>query len=107
LNAIDRELSNKGMTKSENPDLLINILLKNEKNRCQSIQYGLGIRLGLGLESFLWGGQNTFTTSSTEGTLFIDLIDAKKKNWFGKRRYRYLKIGEIKKNESMNLLQRF
>jgi hypothetical protein len=51
----------------------------------------VGIRLGLGLESFHVGWTKYFATSSTEGTLFIDLIDAKKKNWFGRRRYRYLK----------------
>jgi hypothetical protein len=62
---------------------------------------------GVGVGILFVGWTKYFATSSTEGTLFIDLIDAKKKNWFGKRRYRYLKIEEIKKNESMNLLQRF
>jgi hypothetical protein len=76
---------NKGMTKSENPDLLINILLKNEKNRCQSIQYGLGYGWGWGWNPFVW---TKYFLLLTEGTLFIDLIDAKKKNWFCKRRYR-------------------
>jgi hypothetical protein len=44
----------------------------------------VGDTAGVGLESFMWGGQNTFCTSS-EGTLFIDLIDAKKKElvWQG------------------------
>jgi hypothetical protein len=37
-------------------------------------------------------------SSSTEGTLFIDLIDAKKKNWFGAKVSVILtKIREIKK----------
>jgi hypothetical protein len=69
----------------------------------------VGIRLGLGLESFMWGGQNTFATSSTEGTLFIDLIDAKKKElvWQGEGIVILTKIEEIKKKESMNLLLRF
>jgi hypothetical protein len=69
----------------------------------------VGIRLGLGLESFMWGGQNTFATSSTEGTLFIDLIDAKKKKlvWQGEGIVILTKIEEIKKKESMNLLLRF
>jgi Domain of unknown function (DUF4136) len=51
LNAIDRELSKKGMTKSENPDLLINILT----NRRKPIQRRLGIWMGLRMESLFMG----------------------------------------------------
>jgi hypothetical protein len=29
-------------------------------------------------------GGRTYVSSYVEGTLYIDLIDAKKKNWFGK-----------------------
>lgn len=85
LHAIDTELSKKGMTKSENPDLLINILTK-EREEVNVNQYnaGWGYGWGWGWNPYLWGGQN-FVTSSTEGTLFIDLIDAKKKEliWEG------------------------
>ena len=86
LNAIDLELSRKGMTKSENPDLLINILTK-ERERIDVNQFnaGWGYGWGWGWNPFMWGGNNTFVSSSTEGTLFIDLIDAKKKElvWQG------------------------
>ncbi|MBC7747784.1 MAG: DUF4136 domain-containing protein [Methylotenera sp.] len=86
LNAIDRELSKKGMTKSENPDLLINILTKErEKIDVNQFNMGWGYGWGWGWNPFMWGGQNTMASSSTEGTLFIDLIDGKKKElvWQG------------------------
>ena len=43
-----------------------------------------GYGWGWGWNPYLWGGQ-TYVTSSTEGTLYIDLIDAKKKElvWQG------------------------
>ncbi|NGY36080.1 DUF4136 domain-containing protein [Flavobacterium sp. XN-5] len=85
LYAIDNELSKKGMTKSENPDLLINILTK-ERERIDVNQYqaGWGYGWGYGWNPYLWGGRN-YVSSSTEGTLYIDLIDAKKKElvWEG------------------------
>ena len=86
LNAIDRELSVKGMTKSENPDLLINIFTKErEKIDVNQFNMGWGYGWGWGWNPYLWGGRNTYATSSTEGTLYIDLIDAKKKElvWQG------------------------
>lgn len=86
LNAIDKELTKKGMTKSESPDLLINIMTK-ERERIDVNQFsaGWGYGWGWGWNPFMWGGNNTFVSSSTEGILFIDLIDAKKKElvWQG------------------------
>jgi hypothetical protein len=86
LNAIDRELSNKGMIKSDNPDLLINIFTKErEKIDVNQFNMGWGYGWGWGWNPYLWGGRNTYATSSTEGTLYIDLIDARKKElvWQG------------------------
>jgi hypothetical protein len=86
LNAIDRELSNKGMVKSDNPDLLINIFTKErEKIDVNQFNMGWGYGWGWGWNPYLWGGRSTYATSSTEGTLYIDLIDAKKKElvWQG------------------------
>lgn len=86
LRAIDAELSKKGMTKSENPDLLINIFTK-EREKIDVTQYnaGWGYGWGYGWNPYLWGGR-TYVSSNTEGTLYIDLIDAKKKElvWEGK-----------------------
>lgn len=103
LHAIDNELSKKGMTKSENPDLLINILTK-ERERLDVNQYnaGWGYGWGWGWNPYLWGGR-TYVTSSTEGTLYIDLIDAKKKElvWEGEGNG-YLTENRAKKESQIN-----
>ena len=103
LHAIDAELSKKGMTKSENPDLLINILTK-ERERIDVDQYnaGWGYGWGYGWNPYLWGGR-TYISSSTEGTLYIDLIDAKKKElvWEGEG-VGYLTEQHSKKESQIN-----
>lgn len=85
LHAIDAELSKKGMTKSDTPDLLINFSTK-EKERVDVNQFGFGMGYGWGFgwNPFLWGGQ-PYVSTSTEGTLFIDVVDARKKEliWQG------------------------
>jgi hypothetical protein len=85
LNAIDAELSKKGMIKSDNPDLLVNIFTK-ERERIDVNQYnaGWGYGWGYGWNPYLWGGRS-YVSSTTEGTLYIDLIDANKKElvWEG------------------------
>ncbi|MFL9830677.1 DUF4136 domain-containing protein [Flavobacterium sp. ARAG 55.4] len=85
LHAIDNELTKKGMTKSENPDLLVNIFTKErEQVDVNQFNMGWGYGWGWGWNPYFWGG-NTYTTRSTQGTLYIDLIDAKKKEliWQG------------------------
>lgn len=86
LHAIDNELGKKGMTKSETPDLLVTIFTK-ERERVDVNQYnaGWGYGWGYGWNPYFWGGRSTYVSSSTEGTLYIDLIDAKKKEliWQG------------------------
>ncbi|MES2240686.1 MAG: DUF4136 domain-containing protein [Bacteroidota bacterium] len=85
LHAIDDELSKKGMSKSENPDLLVNIFTKErEQIDVNQFNMGWGYGWGWGWNPYFWGG-NSYVTSSTQGTLYIDLIDAKKKEliWEG------------------------
>lgn len=85
LRAIENELSLKGMTKSETPDLLVNIFTKErEQIDVNQFNMGWGYGWGWGWNPYFWGGNN-YVTSSTQGTLFIDLIDAKKKEliWEG------------------------
>lgn len=85
LNAIDQQLQAKGMTKSENPDLLVNIFTKSrEEISVNQFNAGWGYGWGYGWNPYMYGGQTT-VSSSTEGTLYIDLIDAKKKElvWQG------------------------
>ena len=85
LNAIDQQLLTKGLTKSETPDLLVNIFTKSrEQISVNQFNSGWGYGWGWGWNPYMYGGQTT-VTSSTEGTLYIDLIDAKEKEliWQG------------------------
>ncbi len=85
LRAIDETMSTKGFTKSDNPDLLISFFTKErEEVNVNQFNAGWGYGWGWGWNPFLWGG-NTTVTRHTEGTLYIDIIDAKKKEliWQG------------------------
>lgn len=84
LRSIDEEMTSKGLTKSETPDLLVNINTKSEKNvNVNQFYAGYGYGWGFGWNPY-WGN-NTSISTSTEGILTIDLIDAKKKEliWQG------------------------
>ena len=75
LRAIDAELSLKGMMKSENPSLLVSIFTK-ERERVDVYQNNFG--MGWGWNPWWYGGYYGNSVSrSTEGSLYIDLIDAK------------------------------
>lgn len=84
LRSIDEVMLGKGFTKSDTPDLLININTKAEKNyNVNQFYSGWGYGWGWG-----WGpgwGYNTSLYTTTEGILTIDLIDAKNKEliWQG------------------------
>lgn len=83
LRAIENNLSAKGMVKSDNPDLLVSIFTK-EKQRVDVYNNNFGY--GWGWNPYWFGSYNTSNVSQTaEGTLFIDLIDAKNNNliWQG------------------------
>ena len=103
LQAIDRELTAKGLTKSETPDLLVNLFTK-EREQISVNQYNnnWGYGWGWGWNPYLWGGQTT-VNSSIEGTLFIDLIDAQKKQllWQGQG-IGYLPENRKEKEETIN-----
>ncbi|MDA9126004.1 DUF4136 domain-containing protein [Flavobacteriaceae bacterium] len=83
LNAIEAALLEKGFTKSNNPDLLVNFFTKEKQqiniynNNFNSFGWGWG-----------WGpffGTQYNVSNSTQGTLYIDLIDTKRKEliWQG------------------------
>lgn len=82
LKAIERELQAKGMTASENPDLLVNIFT-DATERVDVNHWGYGY--GWGYSPWGWGGNYVSVSKTTEGTLYIDLIDGKKKElvWQG------------------------
>lgn len=85
--AIDNELKLKGFTKSDNPDILIDIKVNAQAKQTATANttggYGMGYR-------YRWGGGFSTTTinydSYIEGTLFIDMIDEAKKQlvWQGR-----------------------
>jgi len=88
LRAIDTEMQNKGFVKSDEPDMLVSIFTR-ERERVDVYNNNFG--WGWGWQGFwnpwFWGpaaGQNV--SVSTEGALFIDLIDAKNKKliWQGR-----------------------
>jgi len=86
LHAIENELLAKGMTKSDKPDVLVNIFTKSREkvDVFDDSYYGwYPWYYGYGFYGFDLYNNNVIR--STEGTLFIDLIDAKKKElaWQG------------------------
>ena len=92
LRAIEAELNAKGLVKSENPDLLVNIFTRSREKvdvynnnyyGWYPWYYGYGYGMyGMGMGH---GFGYTNVSTSTEGTLFIDLIDAHRKElaWQG------------------------
>ena len=83
LGAIETALLEKGFTKSDTPDLLVNFFTKEKQqiniynNNFNSFGWGWG-----------WGpffGTQYNVSNSTQGTLYIDLIDTKRKEliWQG------------------------
>ncbi len=86
LRSIDETMAAKGLTKSENPDLLINFFTKErEQVDVNQFNMGWGYGWGWGWNPWFWGGRTTSVNRYTEGTLTIDVIDAKKKEliWQG------------------------
>ncbi len=86
LRSIDEVMTAKGMTKSENPDLMINFFTKErEQVDVNQFNAGWGYGWGWGWNPWMWGGGNTSVYRYTEGTLTIDFIDNKKKElvWQG------------------------
>ncbi|AUC83579.1 DUF4136 domain-containing protein [Lacinutrix sp. Bg11-31] len=85
LRAIETELLAKGFTKSENPDLLVSLFTK-ERQEVNVYNNGYGAYgYGWGWSPF-YNNFNNNVSTSTQGSLYIDLIDAKKKElvWQGK-----------------------
>lgn len=91
LRAIENELGSRGFVKSENPDVLISIFTK-ERERVDVYNNNFGWGYGGFYNPWLWGpgwgwgwGGNNVSTS-TEGSLYIDVIDANKKElvWQGR-----------------------
>lgn len=84
LRAIEAEMQQKGFTKSDDPDLLVSIFTKTKENiNIYNNNYAYGY--GWGWHPWYWGSGYNTVNSTTEGTLYIDLIDAEQKElvWQG------------------------
>lgn len=112
LRAIENELMAKGYTKSENPDMLVSIFTKSNQrvdiynNAWGAGAWGWGGFGGWGWgpgfgwgPGMGWGGSQVST--STEGMLFIDLVNNEKKEliWQGSGTG-YLETANIEKKEA-------
>lgn len=97
LYAIDDAMAVKGFSKSDSPDVLISIFTKEREIVDVYQNYGLGWGWGWGPS---WGMGYSRTTTTPEGTLFIDIIDAKTKElvWQGQGTG-YLTTNTDKKDE--------
>lgn len=86
LKAIDNEMIKEGFTKSEESDVVINVLLKT-KTQVQATANTSG---GYGYGRYGWGGGFSTTQINydeyTDGTLFISMIDIAQKQlvWQGR-----------------------
>lgn len=95
LRAIETEMGSKGFVKSDSPDILVSIFTK-EREQVDVYNNYWGGGFGWGWSPYYWGGGfgpgwgwgwgGNSVSTRTEGSLYIDLIDAKNKElvWQGK-----------------------
>ena len=83
MRAIEAELVTKGMQKSVAPDVLVSLFTKSRER--VNVQNNVGFGYGWGWRPMWGGGMQMNVNSYTEGTLFVDIIDAKTKElvWQG------------------------
>tara|TARA_R110002051_G_scaffold139763_1_gene212452 strand:- start:11943 stop:12497 length:555 start_codon:yes stop_codon:yes gene_type:complete len=104
LHAIDDEMSARGFRKSENPDILVSIFTK-EREQVDIYNNYWGGGFGWGWHPYYWGGSGMYgnqVSTRTEGSLYIDLIDAKDKQlvWQGKGVGSLYQTKKIEKKEA-------
>jgi len=100
--AVSRELENRGLTRSEDPDLLVNFYIQTQdKVRSTTVPRPSGYYRYRDPFYEPWGGYgyDTHIEQYTEGTLSIDVVDAKHKKlvWEGSV------IGRVTKAAIQNL----
>lgn len=98
LYAIEENMAAKGFTKSTTPDVLVSFFTKEKERVNVYNNNGWGMGFGWG-----WGMNQPMVSTNTEGTLFIDFIDANKKEliWQGEG-IGNLPKGAAKKEEAIN-----
>ena len=90
-NAIDREMQSRGYQKSDDPDLLMNVSARlDDKTKVTTYNdpmYGgyYGYRAGFYDPWYGYGATRTHVSQYTEGTVNIDMVDARQKRmvWEG------------------------
>lgn len=102
LFAIEENMTAKGFTKSSTPDILVSFFTKEKErvNVYNNNNWGIGFGWVWG---WGWGMNQPMVSTNTEGTLFIDFIDANKKEliWQGEG-IGNLPKGAAKKEEVIN-----
>ena len=105
LRSIQNELVNRGYQKSSNPDMLISIFT-SERDRVTVYNnagwgWGWGWGWGPGWGPGWGGAYGSTVSTNTEGSLYIDLIDTKRKElvWQGKGTGDLITNGDITKKE--------
>lgn len=85
LRAIEAEMQAKGFTKSDDPDLLVSIFTKTNENINIYQNNMMGWGYGWGWHPWYWGSGFNTVNRTSDGTLYIDLIDAEDKElvWQG------------------------
>ncbi|WP_417886462.1 DUF4136 domain-containing protein [Zunongwangia sp.] len=84
MRAIETSMTQKGFEKSKNPDLLVSIFTKTNEN-INIYQNNPGWGYGWGWSPWYWNSGFNTVNRTSDGTLYIDLIDAKTKElvWQG------------------------
>ena len=84
LKAIDMQMAQKSIIKSDLPDLLVSINTSAKEK--VYINNNFNGFWGWGWNPWMWGPNQNMVSTRTEGALYIDLIDAKTKQlvWQGK-----------------------
>ena len=106
LRAIETQMNAKGFVKSNDPDLLVSIFT-TESERVDvynNFGWGWGYGWGWGWNPYFWGGPGWWgpnVSTSTEGALYIDLIDARKKElvWQGRGKGTLGNTSNVEKKE--------
>ena len=102
LRAIEANMTGKGFTKSENPDMLISFFTK-ERDRVDVYNDAWGYGWGWGWGPYYGAGYwGPAVSTSTEGSLYIDFIDARKNQlvWQGIGTATLVTSGNVEKKEA-------
>lgn len=102
LKAVEAELAIKGYVKSDNPELLVNIFTDSQQNVNVNNYYGGWGYRPWGWNPWMYGPGYSSVTVNSEGVLYIDILEAQKKEliWQGKGTG-YLTSNRNKKEEKI------